>query len=105
MAKQQSGVVSRRNIIPTAIAGAGGAGVGYLTGRTAVSAAATTASKLADALIKSSSLSTSGPIVASAILGAALILAAIAIPLSIAWGIKREDQQYGSEEDEDTAIH
>ena len=106
MARKRSGSQLPRSILPTAIAGAGGAGVGYLTGRTAASAGAKAMTILAENLARQSALSTTGPVIASGVMGGALILAAALIPLTLVWAMKKENPHAAKkEEDKDTEIH
>jgi hypothetical protein len=102
MARQRRGRPLRRSILPTAIAGAGGAGAGYLAGRTAVSATAKAMGTMAEALVRQTTLSTTGPMLASGIMGGAIILAAVLIPLTVVWSIHREERTHAEEEETNT---
>lgn len=80
---------SNKIILPVAIAGAGGAGAGYLAGRTTASITGKAIGTLAETLAKQSMLSTSGPVIAAGVMGGAVILTAAIIPLALVWAMKR----------------
>ena len=101
MARQPSQSTRRPSVLPTVIAGAGGAGAGYLTGRTAASAAGPALARLAEALASQSALSTAGPVIASGLLGAAVIVAAAVIPAVVVWTLTRKEDNYAKEEEDE----
>ena len=101
MVRQRSPSTLHRSVLPTVIAGAGGAGAGYLTGRTAASATGSAVARLADALVSQSALSTSGPVIASGLLGAAVIVAAAVIPAAVVWTLTRKEQNHAKEEEDE----
>ena len=91
-----------RSLLPAAIAGVGGASVGYFTGRTAASATASAVATLATALAKHSALSTASSVIGAALTASSVIVVGALIPATIVWAIRRKDQlDAEKEEDKD----
>ena len=98
MAKQGARRKPADRIAPVALGAAGGAGVGFALGRAAAPAAATAVARMAEGVLGHAAISTAAPIVGTAITGACAILAAVAVPVTVIYMIRREEQN-GSEED------
>lgn len=84
----------RRSAIPAAIAGAAGTGVGLVAARLAASSTSQAVAVLTDALTKHVALSTAGPIIATGMIGASVILAAAVIPVAAVWAITRKEHPH-----------
>jgi hypothetical protein len=84
---------ARSNHHPLAaiLAGLGGGALGFLAGRGAGSAIATTIETLSTALVRHTALSTAGPVIATGVTAAAVILAATVIPAVVAWTLTRKE--------------
>jgi len=85
--------------IAPVIGAAGGAGVGYALGRAAAPAGATAVARMAEGVLGHAAISTAAPVVGTAITGACAILAAVAVPVTVVWMIRREERQDDGEEE------
>ncbi len=92
MAKETGRRKPRSRIAPLAVAGAGGAGLGYLAGHIAARAGSTAVVKLAEGVLSQAALSSAAPIIGSAIIGSCSVLSAVAVPLTVAWVLSRKEQ-------------
>lgn len=92
MAKETGKRKPRSRIAPLAVAGAGGAGLGFFTGHVVASSGSTAVLKLAEGLLSHAALTSAGSIIGSAIIGSCSVLSAIAVPLTVAWVLSRKEQ-------------
>ena len=79
----------RYSITHLLIVGIGGMAIGYYARPTAGTALV----DMANAMIRHASLSTSGPIIAAGLLGTSVIIAAVLVPVSVAYVLLKEGKK------------
>ena len=82
--------------IPVLAVGTGGAAVGILVGRMAGSSQATV--RAVEAVVNIAMMSTAGPVIATGLVAASAVLAAVAVPMTVMWSIKRKERDDREEE-------